>query len=742
MRLVSLCACISLVMASTEADDCFPCACSFTTWQGRSYILFADCSSRNLSYIPDINTDIYVLDLSNNAIEADELLKLSRFRFLMVLWIQNIPLKKIPKELPSAISHIRELDLTGNKLDVFFSDSLASIRYLEEVKGLEATYFEENAFQGLGSLKTLDITLSQSNISENIFSDLKLSSLTLRITTSEIFPTNLLSFGKISLSYLAIFAPRVTYLSDMVFDGLSRLEIISLNFESLQSLPLHLFFNPSNENMPTHLLSLSIHGVKSLPRDILRNQQRLESLTLSGVEDLPSGIFDGIQTLHHLNLSTSNVRRVSPYWFNDLGSLKSLNLSHTGLRELGNNSFVGLNSLSVLDISGNHLNSLPESVFQTFRETLHHVNLSDNAISYITEKIFWELFSLLSLDLSHNGIVKISTRSFNHLSKMQILNLRNNSLYYIPEDVLQYQLDLRHLDLSNNSLQSIPQTLLQNAIALRFLDVSNNPVATFPENFLEHSRFLETLNMEGNPLHCDCRLFVIRSQTSGPMLNMTGICVSPEHLKGMSLNTASFTDNCISSTTESHVLTPTASKITTETTPLTSSDPEKETFSSTNSPFKSTISSSSRSVLPNVTSFQQKTTDKTAPSTDAMTFSQTTTPFSQTTTSFYQTTTLTSSSREETSANAPTKPSSTMKETTGDITSEKPVVFEGKDYGGIPSSGMKAFYIAMTVIGTLFVISVTAYVIRRGRLALRSRSYSVNERIVIAQEEANASSNP
>lgn len=83
-----------------------------------------------------------------------------------------------------------------------------------------------------------------------------------------------------------------------------------------------------------------------------------------------------------------------------------------------------------------------------------------------------------------------------------------------------------------------------------------------------------------------------------------------------------------------------------------------------------------------------------------------------------------------------------MKDTTGDITSEKPVVFEGKDYGGIPSSGMKAFYIAMTVIGTLFVISVTAYVIRRGRLALRSRSYSVNERIVIAHEETNASSNP
>uniref|UniRef100_K1QB71 Guanine nucleotide-binding protein G(i) subunit alpha n=1 Tax=Magallana gigas TaxID=29159 RepID=K1QB71_MAGGI len=508
---------------------------------------------------------------------------------------------------------LREIDFTGNKLEFFSPGSLDNLKYLDTIRGLEAEYFSDSAFLGFESLGTLEITFSQSNISENIFSNLKISSLNLRFLSSETIPARILHFGQKYLSDLTIFAPKVTQLSESMFNGLSLLGRLRLHFESLQSLPVHLFSNPSADAMPRHLLRLTIQGVKSLPRDILRGQQRLESLTLSGVEDLPSGIFDEIQTLHHLNLSTSNVRRISPYWFSNLGSLKSLNLSSTGLQELRNDSFIGLNSLSVLDLSHNDLNSLPESAFEYFKETLQSLNITGNSIDYIQEKIFRGLFSLQSLDLSYNGIVKVSTKAFTDLSKLQILNLRNNSLYYIPEDVLQYQKDLRILDLASNNLTTLPQNLLQNAISLRVLDLSNNPVSTFPEWFLAHSRFLEFLILEGNPLHCDCRLFVVESQTSGPMLNMTGVCLSPDSLRGQ----------------------------------------------------------------PDVTSFNQTTTDS-----------------------------------------RPTR------------VSEKPVVFEGKDFGSVSSSGMKAFYIAIGVIGALFVFGVIAHVVRRGRLGIRSRSYSINQEII------------
>lgn len=486
-RLISLCTIQLLLPAYADAkEECSPCTCSHTAWRGRD-VLTADCSGLNLSDAPNITAPIYILDLSNNNLKEDALLNISRFQYLLSLRIRNNSLRTLPSKFLSGGHLLREIDFTGNKLDIFSPGSLVTLKHLDTIRGLEADYFSDGVFQGFESLRTLEITFSQSNIPENIFSNLKLSSLNLRILSSETIPERILHFGQKYLSDLSIFAPNVTHMSESMFNGLFLLEKLCLYFESLQSLPLHLFSNPSVDAMPRHLLSLTIQGVKSLPRDILQGQQRLESLTLSGIEDLPSGIFAEIQTLHHLNLSTSNLRRISPYWFSKLGSLKSLNLSSTGLQELKNDSFIGLNSLSVLDLSHNDLSSLPESALEYFKETLLSLNVTGNSIEYISEKIFRGLFSVQSLDLSYNGIVKVSTKAFTDLSKLQILNLRNNSLYYIPEDVLQYQKDLRILDISNNNLTTLPPNLLQNAISLRVLDLSNNPVSTFPESFLRVS---------------------------------------------------------------------------------------------------------------------------------------------------------------------------------------------------------------------------------------------------------------
>nr|XP_034305271.1 insulin-like growth factor-binding protein complex acid labile subunit isoform X2 [Crassostrea gigas] len=750
-----------LLSVSTDAkEECSPCRCSYTAWRGRA-VWTADCSGLDLFDAPNITAPIYILDLSNNNLKGVAQLNISRFQHLRSLRIMNTSLRTLPSEFLSGGPLLREIDLTGNKLEFFSPGSLVNLKYLDTIRGLEAEYFSDSAFLGFESLGTLEITFSQSNISENIFSNLKISSLNLRFLSSETIPARILHFGQKYLSDLTIFAPKVTQLSESMFNGLSLLGRLRLHFESLQSLPVHLFSNPSADAMPRHLLRLTIQGVKSLPRDILRGQQRLESLTLSGVEDLPSGIFDEIQTLHHLNLSTSNVRRISPYWFSNLGSLKSLNLSSTGLQELRNDSFIGLNSLSVLDLSHNDLNTLPESTFEYFKETLQSLNITGNFIDYIQEKILRGLFSLQSLDLSYNGIVKVSTKAFTDLSKLQVLNLRNNSLYYIPEDVLQYQKDLRILDLSNNNLTTLPQNLLQNAISLRVLDLSNNPVSTFPEWFLAHSRFLEFLILEGNPLHCDCRLFVVESQTSGPMLNMTGVCLSPDSLRGQPVSAVISQENCStdqessSSSQSSSSSTKGSSYVYTST--VTIKTPPTSTTSSEIEESTTTTAIATTSWTDNFTTVTIKTPPtsitsseiKESTTTTAITTTSWTDNFTTVTIKTPPTSTTSSEIEESTTTTAITTTSWTDNFTTStsmtqDVTSfnqtttdsrptrvsEKPVVFEGKDFGSVSSSGMKAFYIAISVIGALFVFGVIAHVVRRGRLGIRSRSYTINQEII------------
>ncbi|XP_052680169.1 toll-like receptor 3 [Crassostrea angulata] len=732
-RFISLCMIPLLLSVSTEKEECSPCRCSYTAWRGRA-VWTADCSGLDLFDAPNITAPIYILDLSNNNLKGVTQLNISRFQYLLSLRIRNTSLRTLPSEFLSGGPLLREIDFTGNKLEFFSPGSLVNLKHLDTIRGLEAEYFSDNAFLGFESLRTLEITFSQSNISENIFSNLKISSLNLRFLSSETIPARILHFGQKYLSDLTIFAPKVTQLSESMFNGLSLLGRLRLHFESLQSLPVHLFSNPSADAMPRHLLRLTIQGVKSLPRDILQGQQRLESLTLSGVEDLPSGIFDEIQTLHHLNLSTSNVRRISPYWFSKLGSLKSLNLSSSGLQELRNDSFIGLNSLSVLDLSHNDLNSLPESAFEYFKETLQSLNITGNSIDYIQEKIFRGLFSLQSLDLSYNGIVKVSTKAFTDLSKLQVLNLRNNILYYIPEDVLQYQKDLRILDLSNNNLTTLPQNLLQNAISLRVLDLSNNPVSTFPERFLAHSRFLEFLILEGNPLHCDCRLFVVESQTSGPMLNMTGVCLSPDSLRGQPVSAVISQESC---TTDQESSSPSSSS---------SSSPSSSSSSSTKG--SSYVYTSTVTIKTPPTSTTSPEIEESTPTTPITTTSWTdnfttvtikTPPTSTTSSEIEESTTTTAITTTSWTDNFTTSTSMTQDVTSFNQTttdsrptrvSEKPVVFEGKDFGSVSSSGMKAFYIAIGVIGALFVFGVIAHVVRRGRLGIRSRSYSINQEII------------
>lgn len=822
---------LTVLLSNGESErNCFPCTCTYTAWRLRDYVLTGDCSNLNLSYIPTIDELIYILDVSNNRLSEDALLHLSKFKNLKVLRLRSNLLTGLPMNFSSEVSLINEIDMSGNKLDHFYPSSLATLRYLDEIRGLEAKHFDDNAFKGFETLRVLDVTFSQITIPENIFSGLRLHTLALKIIYSENFPPNLLSFGKKHLSTLSILAPKVKFISGVIFHGLSLLENLDLTFCELQSLPVRLFADPSSEEMPRHLLSLSIEGVKSLPRDIFQGQQRLERLTMNGVEDIPSGIFDRINTLHHLNMSHSNVKRISSFWFSDLRSLKSLNLSYTGLQRLDNHSFIGLNSLSTLDLSHNQLKDLPASVLQPFKGTLLYLNAKYNNISYVTDKTFRGMFSLQALDLSFNGILKISSRSLSDLSKLQSLNLQNNRLYFIPEDLLQYNQDFQNLDISNNKLVLLPERLLENARSLHFLDISNNFISTFPEDFLKNSRFLELLVLDGNPLHCDCKLFSIRYQTSGSMLKMTGICNSPDYLKGMAVNEASSKEDCsqdnntvpISSfhtqqyistksllsttyrrqtTTKDDVFlttfqtqpSPTDPAVATNDTRELTSAYDKRPPSTKNNVFPITSetqppptdSAVSTTLDTELTSTYDKrlsttkddvflTTSQTPPDTPVVPIASTTdtqalissdlgisstldTQLGTQTNNMIRTTSMyymsssgptksikpSSSSfellAETTNINLATivqKTSTPKQEKTSSFSyftnsvtkSLKPVVFEGKDFDSVTSSGMQAFYVTVGVIGALLVFGVFAYVVRHRKLAIRSRSYTVNSK--------------
>ncbi|XP_069558925.1 vasorin b [Brachyistius frenatus] len=197
---------------------------------------------------------------------------------------------------------------------------------------------------------------------------------------------------------------------------------------------------------------------------------------------------------------------------------KSLYLFANGIEGLTIEDFDGLEDLEMLDLSQNKLTKLPDRVFEPLT-SLRNLDLSSNQITHISEECFQGMALLERLYLYSNHINTIHPAAFNGLEHLLELKLQGNQLTSLPTLSMPrlLLLDLRFnvfptlgpsdlqtpnlesLKLGGVGLTSLNKELIGSLKNLHELDISGNQLESFP-SVLKESQGLIHLSLAGNPM--------------------------------------------------------------------------------------------------------------------------------------------------------------------------------------------------------------------------------------------------
>ena len=167
--------------------------------------------------------------------------------------------------------------------------------------------------------------------------------------------------------------------------------------------------------------------------------------------------------------------------------LESVDFSNNVLYYLGR-QFVDLKRLKHLDLSNNFCSFIEVGFFDAV-PNVETVKLSHNILASVLAHdtdglIFKPLNATKTLDLSDNSITSLPEKVFDHLSSIENLNLSNNQLAEFKSSSVHLK-GTRQLDLHNNQLTTFPVSLLEEMTANQYnisIDLSNNFLEVSCEN--------------------------------------------------------------------------------------------------------------------------------------------------------------------------------------------------------------------------------------------------------------------
>lgn len=199
-------------------------------------------------------------------------------------------------------------------------------------------------------------------------------------------------------------------------------------------------------------------------------------------------------------------------------STKNLYVFKNGIETLNQEDFIELENLEMLDLSQNKLKELPDRVFESL-SSLRNLDLSSNQITYISQESFAGLELLERLYIHSNTIKSIHPAAFDGMEQLLELKLYRNELTTVPALKMPclLLLDLRFnkipslgpadiqapklesLKLGGLGLSTLNKAFLGSFKNLHELDISINQLKDFPPVLWE-ARGLVKLSLAGNPM--------------------------------------------------------------------------------------------------------------------------------------------------------------------------------------------------------------------------------------------------
>ena len=382
-------------------------------------------------------SNLQVLQLGRNLLtEMPDLTLLSQSLVDLGLKYNNI------REQNLSIIFMQTLEILNLENNDFESNSVSSLRY--ELPNIKNLNLKSNKIS-----KAENNSLSVSEFLEEL--DLSDNDLTIFNPLSSNITKN--------FKILHLQGNDITLIENNSFTGFHNLESLNLNGNKLTEFDLNKL---TDDRGMVSLKFLHLHGNQliSMP-PVAMLSKGIETIDVGGnqIWFISDGYFNNFPNLTSVNLHGMSLTRV-PVFTAEMQHLTKLTLSS--------------NEISYLSLSQELLMHLP---------LLHTWEFKDNLLTNLTQDFNCtsngSTNSIQHLDLRDNDITFISENYFCHMSQLKVLRLSGNRLTEFIIDLSFHLLELEELDLSNNYLSvfEISSTLPQ----LEEIDLSNNELSVFPK---------------------------------------------------------------------------------------------------------------------------------------------------------------------------------------------------------------------------------------------------------------------
>lgn len=287
------------------------------------------------------------------------------------------------------------------------------------------------------------------------------------------------------------------------FIGWNQLEILRIHYCHFDQIYWEMFDGLSN----LQHLSLEDNSIKIIPPFAFFGAMSIKTLSLAhnNILELHYRALAGLLELEYLNLSYNNITKLSEITFPPFPNLKIADFQHNTIQYIFPMTFGIMNTTKELILGTDDPStfdlSFSSGAFLAL-DQLEFLNLQNVFISQLHQKIFSGLKNVERLHIN-GSIGTLEFDAFSEMPKIRELKLSDCGLDEISMDAFVGIHNLRIIDLSNNKLTSLPIGLFDDQKNLKEIYLQNNFLANLPAGFFNHPS-LQLVRLIENPFKCNC----------------------------------------------------------------------------------------------------------------------------------------------------------------------------------------------------------------------------------------------
>lgn len=449
-------------------------------FEGVGNVMYLNLSSNNhlapmpVSIINSL-TKLQIVDLSNIGLRTVQSELFTKSPNLRSIYLRNNKIAELGDGTFYNLRNLTTVDLSFNNIMTIKPGAFVNamnIRFLS-LKGNQLSAFKGEIFNTGTGLEELDI--SDNQLSYLFPTSFRIHPRLKRLVASNnkfnFFPASIIS-GLQFLEHIDLSKNQLQAVEELDFARLPRLRQLILAQNSLEAISEMAFHNSSQ----LQYLDLSMNKLERLGERTFEGLARIELMNLdhNQLSELPDTLFERsrLQMLENIILSNNKF---------DTAPLKSLqrqyffvsfvDLSHNKIREIPSDDSIMVN-IKKLDLSYNPLNEDSVNNILSEPKTVRELNLAGTGITQITSL---ETPFLQSLNLSDNQLAGVDDKIFERATLLESLDLSSNKLKNLKQlSMIWPKLpSLQVLDLSNNSFETIAMGDFDNLEMLRKLSIKN-----------------------------------------------------------------------------------------------------------------------------------------------------------------------------------------------------------------------------------------------------------------------------